>query len=198
MTFFNYHDVSYCFQQIYHFINDQYNVLLLNHRLFISRLETESFGMFFFTVHFSRICRFVQSAWIFLLGSLAQRICPIKLVEYAWPQKNFAPRANIFSSILFFVSASVSSLLNKESMVKVWENIKRVVKNGLNIIRNIHELSFFFRLPFFKSYIDNPPLCTEILFVFPQLWDSSSLKYMLSQHYLLFTKLLLHQKYTSF
>ena len=33
-----------------------------DHRLCISRLETDSFVFLFFTVYFPRICRFVQSA----------------------------------------------------------------------------------------------------------------------------------------
>ena len=77
-----------------------------NQRLFISWLETDSFVSFSSWFIRSRICRFVQSAWLFY-GLLVLRICSIKSVDYAWPQKTFATRANFFSSMLFSFSSLV-------------------------------------------------------------------------------------------
>ena len=77
------------------------------HRLFISRLETDSF-VFFSSKIF--VLKYVDSSnqWNFFLhDSLILQICPIKSVEYAWPQKNFATRALLVSSMLFSFSPRV-------------------------------------------------------------------------------------------
>ena len=56
----------------------------LNHRLFISRLETVSFVLFFSSLFiFLEYADSSNQRDFFLLGSLALRICPIKSVEYA-------------------------------------------------------------------------------------------------------------------
>ena len=76
-----------------------------NHGLFNSRLETDSFVLFFFTVYFP--LKYADSSNqrdFFLLRSFALGICPDKSVEYVWPQKNFATRATFFSLIFFFSS----------------------------------------------------------------------------------------------
>ena len=60
----------------------------------------------------------------FLCGSLALRICPIKSVEYAWPQKPLQQEQTFFLQCTsLFLRASVFSLLNKQSMAWLnWES----------------------------------------------------------------------------
>ena len=54
-----------------------------NHRLFINRLETDSFVFFSSRFSFLDYAGSSNQRDFFLLGSLALRICPIKSVEYA-------------------------------------------------------------------------------------------------------------------
>ena len=68
---------------------------------FTGRLETDRFVYF---LHSAFVLEYADSSNqrdIFLHGSFVLRICPVKSVEYAWPQKTFATRANVFSSIFF-------------------------------------------------------------------------------------------------
>ena len=90
------------------------------HRLFISRLETDCFALFSVRFIFLEYSDLSNQRNFFLHGSLALRICPIKSIEYATRdcKKIFATRANFFSSMLsFFLCTSVSGLLNNEFMV---------------------------------------------------------------------------------
>ena len=85
----------------------QFQKQLVGVRLFISRLETDSFVFFSSQFIFLEYADSSNQRDFFLLGSLALRICPIKSVEYAWPQtakKNFATRAKFFffNALLFF------------------------------------------------------------------------------------------------
>ena len=57
-----------------------------------------------FYLHGSFVLKYSDSfnqSNFFLHGSLVPRICPIKSVEYAWPQKNLCNKSKLFSSILF-------------------------------------------------------------------------------------------------
>ena len=83
------------------------------------------------------------SVTFFLLGSFALKIYPIKSVEYALPQKNFATGANFFLHCSFlFRRTSVSSQLNKESILA--ERTPAMVVAGL--------LGTFVSLFFFLCY----------------------------------------------
>ena len=67
----------------------------------ISWLETDSF----FFLHGSFVLEYADllsnQRNFFRHGSFVLPICPIKSVEYAWPQKTFTTRANFLSSKLF-------------------------------------------------------------------------------------------------
>ena len=88
-------------------------------RLFISRLETGSFVCLSLRFICSTICRFVQSACFFLRSSLVPRTCPIQSVKIRVTAKTFTIRANLFLQCFFLLRASVSSLVNEESMVRI-------------------------------------------------------------------------------
>ena len=93
----------------------------------INKLETNILCFFLWFIC-SRICRFVQSAWLFLHGSLVLWICPIKSVENEWPQKTFATKAKFFLQCFsLFLPAFVSGLLIKSGWCYkehcAWSNI---------------------------------------------------------------------------
>ena len=78
--------------------------------------------VFSFFLHGSFVLKYTDSSNqrdSFLYGSLVLRICPIKSVEYACTQKSLQQEQTFFlqcSSL--FLCATVSSLLNKESLVQ--------------------------------------------------------------------------------
>ena len=68
-----------------------------------------------------------QISVTFFLGSITLRICPIKSVEYAWLQKNFAASAHFFSLMFFSFSLLVCFLSTKSlwSKCRIYIKIKK-------------------------------------------------------------------------
>ena len=90
----------------------------LHHRLFVRGMETDSVVFFSYVSFVLKHADSSNQCDFFLHGSLVLQKCPIKSVEYAWPQKTFATRAFFFLQCSsFFLRASVSSLLNTTSTV---------------------------------------------------------------------------------
>ena len=82
-------------------------------RLFISRLETNSFCLLFHDLFVLKYAKSADQHDIFLHGSLVPPLCPTKLIEYAWPQEAFATRASSFfqcSSARLFLLYEIKSL----------------------------------------------------------------------------------------
>ena len=80
--------------------------MLFNHRLFISRLETDRFVFFSSLFIFLEYADSSNQRDFLLLGSLALRICLIKSVENARPQKKLRNKSKLFFfyAFLFFSS----------------------------------------------------------------------------------------------